>query len=390
MQEVLFEHGYLSEKEMPTGHDDFEEDQVLTRKQKRLARRRVAHGAAWADTPEDRLNFALDCVSGRVTGEPVGLQVAVEVYGNWQRCFRTGVIRRHSAAEGELLGLHALLLVGFVRRHDKVWAVLANCWGPSFGALSPLGTPGLAEILCHGGVVFARTREEFQAMLDAVSRNADGASRVTHQVRGRAAAAPATNNAVALHATVLWGLVGATLVGFLAGDALGVATLALALAWALWRSLTSRGRVRKSLASLRRGAGGVVARCGGAGSLLRAAQVLAGAALVLVAWSAAMPLLAFVLALLLGGRAMKATGWERISLMGSALLLGLWAGLLASSLGVTTLICAAGLALLVPTLTRTVTWVSSAHRVSVLQRLRRPMRRFAPDARRGGEKGRAA
>ena len=111
MQEVLFEHGHLTEKELPTGHDDFEEQQVLTRAQKRLARARLIHGAGWVVDNRDRLNFALDCVSGRVTGEPVGLQVAVEVYGSWQRCYRAGVIRRHSASEGELLGLHALLVV---------------------------------------------------------------------------------------------------------------------------------------------------------------------------------------------------------------------------------------------------------------------------------------
>ena len=55
----------------------FEEGEILSSAQKDVARKRVLYGAGWVDGAHGRLNFARYCVSGHVTGQPGGLQIAI-------------------------------------------------------------------------------------------------------------------------------------------------------------------------------------------------------------------------------------------------------------------------------------------------------------------------
>jgi len=169
LQEVLFDHGYLTEAECPTGTDNFDESERYTDEQEELARTRRCPGSIWIEGGnQTRLNVALDLSRARILGRAAGLLVAVEVYENWARCFHLGIIRRHSEDE-RLLGGHALVLIGFVELEGQVWGLLANSWSASFASESPLGIPGVAlvsvdylkEIMYHGALVICQDAREF-------------------------------------------------------------------------------------------------------------------------------------------------------------------------------------------------------------------------------------
>jgi len=155
----------------------------------------------------------------------------------------------------------------------------------------------------------------------------------------------------ALHARLLWGLVGASFLGFAAGDLAGALALSLLLVGILGPSLWgARAQLGVRTLSLARAAReGLVGR-GVVGRVIGVARALLGAALVLIAWDALPPLLLFALALLLGGRGMQRQGSARAGLLGAALLLASCSILLANGLGLFTPICAVGLWLLSPAL----------------------------------------
>jgi hypothetical protein len=169
LQRTLFEHGFLLERELPTGRDDFDELETYSDDQIKLASKRRSFGAIWLDDIDSRLNAGLDLAHGIIPSYPIAVQIAVKLYSNWARFFKAGVIGRHNSTD-TMLGGHAMMLLGFIAFREKTWAILANSWGPDFGMYSPkdlvgcalVSTDYLKEILYHGAVVFFQHRDEFE------------------------------------------------------------------------------------------------------------------------------------------------------------------------------------------------------------------------------------
>jgi len=169
------EHGYLTERELPTGEDEFDDREDFSNSQKRNARSRACYGAFWIENNDTRLECALDSSTG-VFGPPIPLLVAVKVYEQWGQCFYHGVIRRHTDSE-RLLGGHAMVLLGFVKLSGVIWGLLGNSWGNLFASESPIDVPGIAlisteylqEIMYHGSLYIARNEAEFNQLDQALT-----------------------------------------------------------------------------------------------------------------------------------------------------------------------------------------------------------------------------
>lgn len=169
--QLLLDHGYLTEDELATGQDEYDENEAYTPAQLELARERVCAGAVSIENNETRLRVAIDLVRGSGFYRPCGLMIACMVYENWARCFSHGVLVRHSVRDRRLGG-HALVLLGFMRIEGLVFAVLLNSWA-GFAAQSPIGiscalvpVDYLSEIMFHGALYFCQTKEEWLTASD--------------------------------------------------------------------------------------------------------------------------------------------------------------------------------------------------------------------------------